>query len=89
MCIMYVYNFGFHFIGLITAQIKLKELRSTYNSPQYYQMKELNAKYTKIDWNRLFKKIFADQDVSKLSVKVMFPDYLEKIIKFIEATKFE
>lgn len=52
-------------------------------------MKELNAKYTKIDWNRLFKKIFADQDVSKLSVKVMFPDYLEKIIKFIEATKFE
>lgn len=77
------------FIGLIPAQEKLKELRSAYNSPQYYQMKELNVKYAKIDWNRLFKKIFPDQDVSKLSVKVMFPDYLDKIFKFIEATKFE
>lgn len=46
-------------------------------------------KYTKINWNRLFKKLFAIEDVSKLSVKVMFPSYLDKIFKFIEETKFE
>lgn len=75
--------------GVITSQEKLKELRSTYNSPQYYGMKELNEKYKKINWNRLFKKIFAAEDVSKLLVKIMFPDYLDKIFKFMEETKFE
>lgn len=76
-------------LGLITSQEKLKILRSTYNKPQYYTMNELHAKYKKIHWNRLFTKLFADKDVSILSVKVMFPEYLDKIFKFIDETNFE